>query len=92
MVDNKKCLPKLIKDKNLVFQKLGGQVVIFDSRSSRLFTFNKTAGLMLEKIRAGWDREKVIDFMTEEYRQDQQVIERDLDDLLKELKRLKLAK
>jgi len=41
--------------------------VIFDSETSVFYYFNQTAQLILNKLKSGWDCQKIADYITSNY-------------------------
>ena len=46
-------------NKGFIVQKVGNKQTIFDGEESALYTFNKTGSLIFEKIKLGWEKEKI---------------------------------
>jgi len=77
-------------NKKFIIQKLDGKIVIFDGEKSVLNTLNSTATFMFQKIKVGWDKEKIIDAITKIYSIDEESVKKDLDTLIKELVKQKI--
>lgn len=77
-------------NKGFITQKLDEKTVIFDGSSSILYTFNKTASYIFEKIKKGWETEKIIDQIVKSYPVKREQAEKDFMELVSDLKKKKI--
>lgn len=77
-------------NKGFIVQKVGDKSTIFDGEESALYTFNKTASVIFGKIKAGWEKEKIVDYVAKIYSVKKEVAEKDFDELIKELIKSKI--
>ena len=77
-------------NKKFIIQKLDGKIVIFDGEKSVLNTLNSTATFMFQKIKVGWDKEKIVEAMIKIYSIDEKSVKKDFDTLIKELVKQKI--
>lgn len=77
-------------NKGFIVQKLDKKVTIFDGEESMLYTFNETATYIFQKLKAGWDKKKIIETMTKKYKTKEEKLSADFDDLIRELKLKKI--
>lgn len=54
-------------NKGYIVQKLDGKTTIFDGEKSLLFTFNRTASEIFDKLKNGYDETKIRDFLVKKY-------------------------
>lgn len=59
--------------------------VVFDYKKSVIHTLNQTAYYIFSKIKAGWDREKTVQFLMKRYDVLEKRARADYDALVKEL-------
>lgn len=76
--------------KGLIIQKIDKQTVIFDADESVLYTLNETAGLIFDKLKKKWPKDKIIDFMLKKYQIKKERLEKDYDELIDNLKKKKI--
>lgn len=65
-------VPKINTDgytinKKFVNETLDGKLVLFDGEKSILFTLNDTAVLILNKLKARWKTDEIVDLFTKTY-------------------------
>lgn len=72
-------------NKGFIVQKVGGGSTIFDGEESELYTFNKTGSVIFEKIKLGWDKERIIVFLSESYSINKKTATKDVEDFIIEL-------
>jgi len=72
-------------NKKFIIQKLDGKTVIFDGEKSVLFSLNETASFMFQKIKAGWDREKIVSTLVKTYAVQKKKVEEDLNKMINDL-------
>jgi len=77
--------------KGLISQKLDGKMTIFDGEESALYTFNETASFIFKKIKSGWDKDKIIEALLKKYSVKKEKIDKDYEELIKELIKKKIA-
>ena len=76
--------------KGLIVQKLDDKITIFDGEESTLYTFNETASYIFAKIKLGWEKKKLIDALEKKYGISQKKAEKDIDGLIRELRKKKI--
>lgn len=77
--------------KGFIIQKLGQKIAIFDGEKSTLYTFNETATFIFNKLKSGWEKEKIIVGLSTKYKVKRWAVERDFDEFMKELQRKKIV-
>lgn len=77
-------------NKELIIQKLDSKTTIFSGEESVLLTLNETATYIFDKLKAGWDKEKITEGLIKIYRVPRIQAEKDVDDLLKNLIKRKI--
>lgn len=77
-------------NKGFIVQKLGNKTTIFDGEDSMLYTFNETATYIFQKLKAGWNKKKILETMQKKYKIKEEKLTADFDDLIKELKSKKI--
>lgn len=80
---------KLAKYVKFREEKFGG--VLFETRSEKVFTLNPTAAAVVREIAAGCDEGAIATRVKERFEGDGRAIEREVSDLLAELRRRGLA-
>lgn len=87
-------MPSYTITKGLITQKLDNKTVIFDGEESVLYTFNETASYIFLKIKAKWDKEKIILSLVKKYGVKEDRAKKDVKELIKVLlkKRIVLKK
>jgi len=60
-------MPSFKINKNLIFQKLGKEITLFDSDKSQLITLNETASFVLAKLKKRLDNNLIAVALTEKY-------------------------
>lgn len=78
--------------KGLIVQKIDDKTVIFDAEESILYTLNETAAYIFQKLKRGFDKEKIIDQMTKRYQVKKERLEKDFDEFIEKLKKKKIIK
>ena len=76
--------------KNLIFQKIGKETVIFDSEKSLLYSLNKTASYVWKKLKIKWNKKQIIDSLFKKYEASKSEIGIDYDKITKEMKKKKI--
>jgi len=76
--------------KGLIVQKLDDKITIFDGEESLLYTFNETASFIFSKIKTGLEKKKLIDALERKYGISEKKAERDIEELIRELKEKKI--
>lgn len=77
-------------NKGFIVQKVGDKSTIFDGEESALYTFNKTASVIFAKIKSGWEKERIINYLAKFYSIKKEVAEKDFDDFAKDLIKSKI--
>ncbi|OGG16744.1 hypothetical protein A3D78_01450 [Candidatus Gottesmanbacteria bacterium RIFCSPHIGHO2_02_FULL_39_14] len=78
-------------NKGFIVQKLGKKTVIFDGEKSVLYTFNETASFIFNKLKAGWEKSKIIQELSHIYKKRPEKIKVDFNELISDLKRKKIV-
>lgn len=76
--------------KNLIFQKIGKETMIFDSENSLLYSLNKTAYYIWKKLRLRWNKKQIIDGLAKKYEASESEIRVDYDRITKEIRKKKI--
>jgi hypothetical protein len=71
--------------KDLVFQRFGKKLVIFDSEQGNFYTFNETASQIISKIKQQWDLEKIAVWLRTKYQASKERILKDITTILQDL-------
>ncbi len=71
--------------KGNIIEKIGGKVVIFDSEKLVFFTLNNTAAYIFEKIKSGFQKEKIIPLIAKKYRTTEKIASNDFDELIQKM-------
>lgn len=79
-------------NKGFIVQKVGDKSTIFDGEESALYTFNKTGAVIFEKLRQGWDKEKIVGFLSKAYAIKEKTAGADFDQFTKQLIKAKIIK
>ena len=79
-------------NKGFIVQKVGDKSTIFDGEESVLYTFNKTGAAIFEKIKFGWDKDKIVSFLSKTYSINLKKAEEDFDEFMTELIKSKIIK
>ncbi len=77
-------------NKGFIIQKVGDSSTIFDGEKSELYTFNKTATLIFEKIKSGWESAKIIEYLSKFYSIKKEEAEKDFNEFVSELIKSKI--
>lgn len=83
-------MPKYKINKGFIVQKLGAKTVIFDGEESVLYTFNETASFIFQKLKLGWDKEKIIGGLVKKYQIKKEKAMKDVNQLINELRKKKV--
>jgi hypothetical protein len=76
--------------KGFIVQKLGAKTVIFDGEESVLYTFNETASFVFQKLKRGWEEEKIIKRLVKKYQIKEKRAEKDVNELICDLLKKKI--
>lgn len=79
-------------DKGLIVQRFGDKSVIFDSDKSVLYTFNETAAYIFKKLKKGLTEETIVKDINKRYGIRAEKANKDLKDLISDLKGKKIIK
>lgn len=83
--------PKTYKiNKGFIVQKLENKTTIFDGEKSMLYTFNETATYIFQKLKAGWDKKRIIESMLKKFKVKGEKLSYDFDGLIRDLKSKKI--
>ncbi len=77
-------------NKGFIVQKVGSKQTIFDGEESALYTFNRTGATIFEKIKFGWDKDKIVNFLSKTYSISLKKAEEDFEDFTSELIKSKI--
>lgn len=72
-------------NKGFIVQKLDGKTTIFDGEKSVFYTFNETATFIFQKLKSGWDEDKISDYLVKKYSIKKEKAEKDVKELLLDL-------
>ncbi len=72
-------------NKGFIIQKLEEKTVIFDGEKSTLYTFNATASFLFQKLKSGYNRNRIIALMVKKYGISDKKARNHLDTFLKNL-------
>jgi len=78
--------------KGLIVQKLDDKITIFDGDESVLYTFNETASFIFSKLKLDWEKGKLIEALVKKYGISEKKAEKDISELIKELKEKKIIR
>lgn len=76
--------------KGLIYQKIGGKKIIFDGEKSILYTLNKSASFIFDSVKKGLNTNEIIDLMIKKYSITKEKAEKDLNNLILDLKKNKI--
>lgn len=79
-------------NKGYVVQKVGDKTSIFDGEKSELITFNNTGSTIFNKIKLGWEMEKIILYFMKEFLLTEKEAKADVNDFIKKLLRERIIK
>ncbi len=79
-------------NKGFIVQKVGDKSTIFDGEESIIYTFNKTGTLIFEKIKNGWEKEKIINFLSKTFSITEARAGEDFEDFTNELIKSKIIR
>jgi len=79
-------------NKGFIVQKVGDKSTIFDGEESALYTFNRMGSIIFDKIKQGWDKERIVSYLAKRYSITKQTAEDDFDEFTKELIKSKIIK
>lgn len=77
-------------NKNVIFQKIDKQLIGFDVDHSSLFTFNETAEYIFSKIKTKTEPSRIASLLAKKYEVDVKDAMKDVNELLKLLKKNKI--
>lgn len=64
---------------------MGKKTVIFDGEKSVLFTFNETATFIFQKIKLGWEQNRIIESLIKTYGVKKDRVVKDFKEIINEL-------
>lgn len=74
-------------NKGLITQKIGKKLTIFDGNESALYSFNESGSYIFNKIKQGWQKEKIIAEVSKKYDINEQLVRKDVEMFIHQLKR-----
>lgn len=77
-------------NKGFIIQKLDDKTVIFDGEASVLYTFNETASFIFQKLKRGWDEDKIVRSLVKKYQVREERVREDFKQLVEELLKKKI--
>ena len=77
-------------NKGFITQKLDDKTAIFDGEESLRYTFNETASFIFQKLKIGWEEERIVGVLAKKYGIKPKKAQDDLNGLLKDLLRKKI--
>lgn len=78
--------------KGLITQKLDEKTVVFDGEKSILYTLNRTATDIFKLLKKGLEKKEIIEKMVKKYKIKPERIEKDVNELISDLKQKKILK
>jgi hypothetical protein len=79
-------------NKGFIVQKVGDKSTIFDGEESSLYTFNRIGSVIFEKMKHGWNKEKIVNYIAKNYSIKKETAEEDFEEFAKELISSKIIK
>ncbi len=76
--------------KNIIFQKIGKKIMIFDSKKSLLYSLNETASYIWKKLRLRWNKKQIISGLSKKYEASKSKIEIDYNKITRDMKKKKI--
>jgi len=76
--------------KGLIIQKIDKETVIFDAEESVLYTLNETAAEIFKMIKKGLKEDEIAEKMVKKYKVKKEKVEKDVKELVEELKKRKI--
>ena len=76
--------------KGLIYEKKSKKITIYDPNSSILIELNESAGYILNKIKKGSEQREILDALQKKYDISENLVLRDLNKFIKELKKQKI--
>ena len=73
-----------------VVQILSNRSIIFDGEKSLLYTFNETASFIIQRIKSGWDENKISIAIARKYNLTVEKAQEDVKKMIKELMRYRI--
>jgi len=80
------------KEKNLEWKDVDGETIIFNRKTSEFFVLNKTGSFIWEKINGKNTEKKIVHALAEKFKVNKNKAEKDTKEMIKKLKKMKLAK
>jgi len=77
--------------KGLIIQKIDKETVIFDAEESVLYTLNETAAEIFKMIKKGLKEEEIVEKMLKKYEVKKERVEKDVKNMIEELKKRKIV-
>lgn len=78
-------------NKGLVTQKINNKTIIFDTEKSILYTLNETAAFIFLKLKKGSSETEIIQAVVKKYQVKEERIQKDLVELISDLKKKKIV-
>lgn len=72
-------------NKGFIVQKLGKKTVIFEGEKSVLYTFNDTATFIFQKLKLGWEQNRIIESLIKTYGVKKERVVKDFKEIINEL-------
>lgn len=79
-------------NKGFIVQKLDDKTVIFDGEESVLYTFNKTASEIFKMVKTGKEKKEIVARLVKKYSIKEDRAEKDVEELIGDLKKKKILK
>lgn len=83
-------MAKYILQQGFITQKIDNEIVIFSGEEEILFTLNETANHIFNKIKQGWNAERIIQNLKETYEVSDKQAENDVKSFIEKLKKKKI--
>ncbi len=83
-------MKKYSVNKSFITQKIGEKKSIFDTENSFLYTLNETATYVFDKLRLGWNEEKIKEALIKKYDVADKQATKDILEIIEEFKKKKI--
>lgn len=83
-------MTQLLVKKDLVIDKIDGEITIFNVDNSILYSFNKSGSYIFEMIKKGFDENKIAKILSRKYNISRKQAKKDVSDFLKQLSKNKM--
>ncbi len=77
-------------NKGFIVQKIGNNLTVFDGEKSDLISFNGVGTVIFEKIKKGWDADRIVEEIMNKYSVDEKRAKKDTEEFIMQLKKNKI--